>query len=82
MSTTVRKCLRCGEPFPSTGSGHRICESCNRVNMGLSRRQQGGGRVHIDSDALRKDETLMEHFVSETTLQLAKTKKRKREQKE
>lgn len=82
MSTTIRKCLKCGEPFPSTGNGHRICETCNRANATLSRRLQGGGRVNIDSDALRKDETLMEHFVSETTLQLAKTKKRKREQQE
>lgn len=76
--TTTRSCLKCGNPFPSVGAGNRICTACNQLNLGLSRRLQGGGRVGIDSDALRRDETLMEHFVSETTKQLAKAKKRKR----
>lgn len=24
----LRKCLKCGRPFPSTGPGNRICPPC------------------------------------------------------
>ena len=30
-----RTCLKCGNPFDSTGPGHRICQRCGQINARL-----------------------------------------------
>jgi hypothetical protein len=32
-----KNCLKCGNPFPSTGDYHRICDSCSAVNNRMVR---------------------------------------------
>lgn len=36
--TAERNCLRCQDPFPSTGPGHRLCAGCREQNAKLSLR--------------------------------------------
>lgn len=36
-----RTCLRCGELFPSTGSGNRVCKKCLRRKLGGTRSGHG-----------------------------------------
>ncbi len=33
-----RHCLKCGNQFPSSGPGNRLCVFCNRENGGLAAR--------------------------------------------
>lgn len=32
-----RECLRCGQVFPSTGIGHRICGGCTQLNTRIQK---------------------------------------------
>jgi len=39
----VRKCLRCGEPFPSNGPHNRICTGCSDANAGQPKQNDTSG---------------------------------------
>ena len=36
-----RECLRCQNPFKSSGSGNRICDRCNKINTSVARMGYG-----------------------------------------
>lgn len=37
MTRKQRVCLKCNQPFDSTGPGNRICRKCRRINDQLPR---------------------------------------------
>lgn len=51
MDIKQRTCLKCGQPFDSTGPGNRICPRCHKINDRVSKcgeaeikKQRGGKR--------------------------------------
>ncbi len=45
MNAKQRTCLKCGNPFDSTGPGNRICQRCARINA----------RIAITEEQLQKE---------------------------
>lgn len=40
-----RICLRCNQPFPSTGKGNRICPDCSSANRLVRERKWSDSKV-------------------------------------